>query len=112
VIVRLSRVLRKPWCQLKMLNAKRALSNSRCSGARAAVFKSIVLERAPADRIVRWLMVKGGSMASSYSRRWFVSRLGLLGCTLPLRASAQRPRPHRVGRIGFLGGGATLVEAF
>src|SRR2546427_12772356 len=58
-------------------------------------------------------MVKGGSMASSYSRRWFVSRLGLLGCALPLTASAQRPRPHRVGRIGFLGGGApTLVKAF
>src|SRR5260370_32741520 len=58
-------------------------------------------------------MVKGGSMASSYSRRWFVSRLGLLGCALPLTASAQRPRPHRVWRIGFLGGGQpTLVEAF
>ena len=52
-------------------------------------------------------------MASSYSRRWFVSRLGLIGCTLPLTASAQRPRSHRVGRIGFLGGGSpTLVEAF
>src|SRR6266568_948830 len=52
-------------------------------------------------------------MASSYSRRWFVSRLGLLGCALPLTAFAQHPRPHRVGRIGFLGGGApTLVEAF
>src|SRR2546421_5073609 len=62
---------------------------------------------------VRWLMVKRGSMASSYSRRWFVSRLGLLSCALPLTASAQRPRPHRVGRIGFLGGRApTLVEAF
>ena len=42
-------------------------------------------------------------MASSYSRRWFVSRLGLIGCTLPLTASAQRLRSHRVGRIGFLG---------
>src|SRR2546425_5508858 len=52
-------------------------------------------------------------MASSYSRRWFVSRLGLLGCALPLTASAQRPGARRVGRIGFLGGGApTLVEAF
>src|SRR3989440_8748642 len=62
---------------------------------------------------VRWLMVKGGRMATSYSRRWFVSRLGLLGCALPLTASAQRPRPHRVGRIGFLGGGSpTLVQAF
>src|SRR2546427_4177912 len=58
-------------------------------------------------------MVKGASMASSYSRRWFVSRLGLLGCALLLTASAQRLRPQRVGRIGFLGGGApTLVEAF
>ncbi|PYS57711.1 MAG: hypothetical protein DMF74_25335, partial [Acidobacteria bacterium] len=52
-------------------------------------------------------------MATSYSRRWFVSRVGLLGCALPLTVSAQRPRPHRVGRIGFLGGGATtLVKAF
>src|SRR5438105_15899893 len=52
-------------------------------------------------------------MASSYSRRWFVSRLGLLGWAIPLTVSAQRSRPHRVGRIGFLGGGApTLVEAF
>src|SRR5213078_4101503 len=58
-------------------------------------------------------MVKGGRMATSYSRRWFVSRVGLLGCALPLTASAQRSRPHRVGRIGFLGGGVpTLVEAF
>src|SRR3989442_4248766 len=58
-------------------------------------------------------MVKGGSMASSYSRRWFVSRLGLLGCALPLTAFAQRARPHRVGHIGFLGGGSpTLVQAF
>src|SRR3989442_4770592 len=58
-------------------------------------------------------MVKGGRMATSYSRRWFVSRVGLLGCALPLTVSAQRPRPHRVGRIGFLGGGApTLVKAF
>ena len=52
-------------------------------------------------------------MATSYSRRWFVSRVGLLGCALPLTVSAQRPRLHRVGRIGFLGGGApTLVKAF
>jgi putative ABC transport system substrate-binding protein len=52
-------------------------------------------------------------MASSYSRRWFVSRLGLIGCALPLTVSAQRPALPRVGRIGFLGGGEpTLVEAF
>src|SRR6266849_2155171 len=56
---------------------------------------------------------EGGSMAISYSRRWFVSRLGLLGYALPLTVSAQRPRPHRVRRIGFLGGGVPiLVEAF
>jgi len=52
-------------------------------------------------------------MASSYSRRWFVSRLALLGCALSLPASAQRSRPRRVGHIGFLGGGSpTLVQAF
>src|SRR5213595_1028694 len=62
---------------------------------------------------VRALMVKAGSMASSYSRRWFVSGLGLLGCALPLRAFAQRHSARRVGHIGFLGGGSpTLVEAF
>src|SRR5256886_10194547 len=59
------------------------------------------------------LMVKGGRMASSYSRRWFVSRLGLLGCTLPLTAFARRHAARRVGHIGFLGGGSpTLVKAF
>src|SRR2546421_4509605 len=59
------------------------------------------------------LLVKGGSMASSYSRRWFVSRVGLLGCTLPLTAFAQSNRASRIGHIGFLGGGSpTLVEAF
>ena len=52
-------------------------------------------------------------MASSYSRRWFVTRLGLLGCALPLAARGHQIQPSRVGRIGFLGGGApTLVEAF
>src|SRR5207247_9147620 len=37
-----------------------------------------------------------------------------LGCPLPLPAAcAQRAQPHRIRRIGFLGGGApTLVEAF
>src|SRR5438876_7827282 len=47
---------------------------------------------------------EGGRTATNYSRRWFVSRLGLLGWALPLTVSAQRPPPHRVGRIGFLGG--------
>jgi putative tryptophan/tyrosine transport system substrate-binding protein len=52
-------------------------------------------------------------MASGYSRRWFVSRLGLLGCALPLTAFAQRARTRRLGRIGFFGGGTpTLVKAF
>jgi putative tryptophan/tyrosine transport system substrate-binding protein len=52
-------------------------------------------------------------VTSDYSRRWFVSRLGLLGCALPLTAFAQRVRPRRLGRIGFLGGSAsTLVKAF
>jgi len=52
-------------------------------------------------------------MASRYSRRWFVSRLGLIGCALPLTVSGQRARPNRLRHIGFLGGGApTLVEAF
>ncbi|HEY3136382.1 MAG TPA: ABC transporter substrate-binding protein [Blastocatellia bacterium] len=52
-------------------------------------------------------------MASVYSRRWFVSRLGLLGCALPLTTSTQLHRARRVGHIGFLGGGSpTLVEAF
>jgi putative tryptophan/tyrosine transport system substrate-binding protein len=52
-------------------------------------------------------------MASDYSRRWFVSHLGLLGCALPLTAFAQRVGPRRLGRIGFFGGGAsTLVKAF
>src|SRR2546421_12888959 len=58
-------------------------------------------------------MVKGGSMPSSYSRRWFVSRVGLLSCALPLTAFAQSHGARRVGHIGFLGGGSpTLVEAF
>ena len=52
-------------------------------------------------------------MASSYSRRWFVSHLGLLGCALPLRAFARLHGARRLGHIGFLGGGSpTLVEAF
>jgi putative ABC transport system substrate-binding protein len=52
-------------------------------------------------------------MASGYSRRWFVSRLGLLGCALPLTAFAQRAHPRRLRHIGFLVYGApTLVRAF
>jgi putative ABC transport system substrate-binding protein len=52
-------------------------------------------------------------MARGYSRRWFVGRLGLSACALPLAAFAQRERPRRLGRIGFLSGGApTLVRAF
>jgi len=52
-------------------------------------------------------------MASIYSRRSFVSRLGLFCCALPLTARGQQIQPSRVRRIGFLGGGQpTLVEAF
>jgi putative ABC transport system substrate-binding protein len=52
-------------------------------------------------------------MASSYNRRWFVSRLGLLGCAFPLTVFAQRVDPLRVRRIGFLIGQApSLIAAF
>ena len=53
-------------------------------------------------------------MASGYSRRWFVSRLGLLGCVLPLTAFEQRAPPRRPRRIGFLVfyDAPTLVKAF
>lgn len=52
-------------------------------------------------------------MARFYSRRWFVTRLGLLGCALPLMAGAQGVRPRRVRHIGFLIGAApTLITAF
>lgn len=52
-------------------------------------------------------------MVSVYSRRWFVSRLGLFGCALPLTAFAQPARPRRVGRIGFLSGAVpSLITAF
>jgi putative tryptophan/tyrosine transport system substrate-binding protein len=51
-------------------------------------------------------------MASIYSRRSFVSRLGLFCCTLPLAARGQ-VRQSRVKRIGFLIGEApTLIKAF
>ncbi|HKO61499.1 MAG TPA: ABC transporter substrate-binding protein [Pyrinomonadaceae bacterium] len=52
-------------------------------------------------------------MASVYSRRWFVSRLGLIGCALPLTAYAQPVKSRRVQRIGFLiGPFPTLIKAF
>jgi putative ABC transport system substrate-binding protein len=53
-------------------------------------------------------------MKNGYTRRWFVSRVGLLGCTLPLTAFEQRGRTHRPWRIGFLffDGAPTLVTAF
>lgn len=52
-------------------------------------------------------------MASIYSRRSFVSRLGLFCCALPLRARAQQVRPRRLRRIGFLCGAVpTLITAF
>lgn len=52
-------------------------------------------------------------MASAYSRRSFVRSLGLFGCALPLTAFAQRGRPGRVRRIGFLSGAVpTLITAF
>jgi putative tryptophan/tyrosine transport system substrate-binding protein len=50
---------------------------------------------------------------TSYSRRSFVSRLGLFCCALPVTAIAQRVRPPRVRRIGFLSGAVpTLIKAF
>ncbi len=52
-------------------------------------------------------------MARIYSRRSFVSRLGLFCCALPVTARAQQVRPRRVRRIGFLIGAApTLITAF
>jgi putative tryptophan/tyrosine transport system substrate-binding protein len=54
------------------------------------------------------------SMKSGYNRRWFVSRLGLLGCALPLTVFEQRAHPHRPWRIGFLffNDAPTLIKAF
>lgn len=50
--------------------------------------------------------------AASYSRRSFVSRLGMFCCALPVMAIAQ-VRPNRVRRIGFLSGAVpTLFKAF
>jgi len=52
-------------------------------------------------------------MTSVYSRRWFVGRLGLFGCALPLSVRAQQTQPRRVRRIGFLSGAVpTLIKAF
>lgn len=48
-----------------------------------------------------------------YSRRSFVSRLGLFCCALPVTAFAQQVRQHRVRRIGFLSGAVpSLIKAF
>ena len=52
-------------------------------------------------------------MANVYSRRSFISRVGLLGCGLPLAGYANRFQSRRVRRIGFLIGAApTLIAAF
>ncbi|MFN2579301.1 MAG: ABC transporter substrate-binding protein [Pyrinomonadaceae bacterium] len=52
-------------------------------------------------------------MATVYSRRSFISRLGLLGCALPLTGYAHRFQSRRVRRIGFLSGAVpTLIKAF
>ena len=52
-------------------------------------------------------------MARINSRRWFVTRLGLFGCALPLTGYAQPAESRRVRRIGFLIGPApTLIAAF
>ena len=52
-------------------------------------------------------------MANVYSRRSFISRVGLLGRALPLAGYANRFQSRRIRRIGFLIGAApTLIEAF
>ena len=49
-------------------------------------------------------------MSRNYSRRSFVSRLGMFCCALPLTARGQQ---ERVRRIGFLSGAVpTLIKAF
>lgn len=40
-------------------------------------------------------------MASVHSRRWFIRRLGMVGCALPLTGLAQVAERRRVPRIGF-----------
>lgn len=53
-------------------------------------------------------------MASSYSRRSFISRFALFGCTLPLTGYAHRFQSRGVRRIGFLIGAGfpSLIAAF
>jgi len=51
-------------------------------------------------------------VARIYSRRSFVSRLGLFCCALPLTAGGRQLQPSRVRRIGFLSGAVpTLIKA-
>jgi len=53
------------------------------------------------------------ALASLYSRRSFVSRLGLFCCALPLTARGQQVPRSRVRRIGFLSGAVpSLITAF
>src|SRR5436190_4773956 len=62
---------------------------------------------------VRCSYGEGGSMTSIYSRRSFISRLGLFCCALPLMARGQQIKPRRLRRIGFLSGAVpTLIAAF
>jgi len=51
---------------------------------------------------------------ANYSRRWFVSRLGRFGCTLPLTALGQRVESRRLRRVGLLIGAGfpTIIKAF
>lgn len=52
-------------------------------------------------------------MASIYTRRSFISQIGLFGCALPLTHNTQKLQSRRVRRIGFLIGMApTLITAF
>jgi putative tryptophan/tyrosine transport system substrate-binding protein len=52
-------------------------------------------------------------MARVYNRRSFIGRLGLFSCMPPLEAFAQRGRPRRVKRIGFLSGAVpSLIKSF
>jgi putative ABC transport system substrate-binding protein len=52
-------------------------------------------------------------MASVYNRRWFVSRLGLFGCALPVTTFARRTLSRRIKHIGFLSGAVpSLIAAF
>lgn len=52
-------------------------------------------------------------MANGYSRRSFISSVGLFGFALPLAGYANRFQSRRVRRVGFLIGPApTLITAF